>query len=305
MKQLLRKPVQHCPNNDEFSACSLRQRRVVVSQRCRRIASHLRLTLTQISGADIHCYLSNSVLAPASFLLLLLLFWEGAARLFRIPLYVLPSPLKVLQALIAELPALFAHGQVTVSEAAAGIAISLALALLLGITMDCFPLFRQGLYPVFVVTQTVPMIVLAPILIIYMGFGAAPKILTVVLMCFFPVVVSFSDGLSQVNEEYVHLTRSYGAGKWQTYRLVKIPAALPSLLSGLKVAATYSISGAVVGEWIGSQEGLGYYLLRVKNSYMLDKVFACVLVIIFLSLCMNGLIRLFQRAAMPYLKKAG
>ena len=84
-----------------------------------------------------------------------------------------------------------------------------------------------------------------------------------------------------------------------------LPAALPSLLSGLKVAATYSISGAVVGEWIGSQEGLGYYLLRVKNSYMLDKVFACVLVIIFLSLCMNGLIRLFQRAAMPYLKKAG
>ena len=301
MKQLLRKPVQHCVNNDEFSACSLRQRRVVVSQRCHRIASLLRLALTQISGADIHRYLSNSVLAPASFLLLLLLFWEGAARLFRIPLYVLPSPLKVLQALIAELPALFAHGQVTVSEAAAGIAISLALALLLGITMDCFPLFRQGLYPVFVVTQTVPMIVLAPILIIYMGFGATPKILTVVLMCFFPVVVSFSDGLSQVNEE----SASRPTRKWQAYRLVKIPAALPSLLSGLKVAATYSISGAVVGEWIGSQEGLGYYLLRVKNSYMLDKVFACVLVIIFLSLCMNGLIRLFQRAAMPYLKKAG
>lgn len=88
----------------------------------------------------------------------------------------------------------------------------------------------------------------------------------------------------------VHLVRSYGAGRWKTYRLVKIPAAVPSLLSGLKVSATYSISGAVVGEWIGSQKGLGYYLLRVKNSYMLDKVFACVLVIIFLSLCMNGLI---------------
>ena len=244
-------------------------------------------------------------LAPASFLPILLLFWESAVRLLSVPLYVIPSPLKVLQTLFAELPTLFAHGRVTVMEAAAGIAISLALALLLGIVMDCFPLFRHGLYPVFVVTQTIPMIVLAPILIIYMGFGAAPKILTVILMCFFPVVVSFSDGLSQVNEEYVHLIRSYGAGKWDAYRLVKIPAALPPLLSGLRVAATYSVSGAVVGEWIGSQEGLGYYLLRVKNSYMLDKVFACVLVIIFLSLCMNGLIGLYQRVALPYMKKAG
>ena len=169
--------------------------------------------------------------------------------------------------------------------------------------MDCFPMIRQGLYPVLVVTQTVPMIVLAPIFIIYMGFGAAPKILTVVLMCFFPVAVSFSDGLSQVDAEYVHLVRSYGAGQWKTYCLVKIPAAVPALLSGLKVAATYSISGAVVGEWIGSQEGLGYYLLRVKNGYMLDKVFACVAVIIFLSLCMNGLIRLYQYLGMPYLRK--
>lgn len=189
------------------------------------------------------------------------------------------------------------------AEALAGVAISLVLALALGVLMDCFPMIRQGLYPVLVVTQTVPMIVLAPIFIIYMGFGAAPKILTVVLMCFFPVAVSFSDGLSQVDAEYVHLVRSYGAGQWKTYCLVKIPAAVPALLSGLKVAATYSISGAVVGEWIGSQEGLGYYLLRVKNGYMLDKVFACVAVIIFLSLCMNGLIRLYQYLGMPYLRK--
>ena len=102
----------------------------------------------------------------------------------------------------------------------------------------------------------------------------------------------------------MHLVRSYGTGKWGAYRLVKIPAAVPSLLSGLKVAATYSISGAVVGEWIGSQKGLGYYLLRVKNGYMLDKVFACVLVIIFLSLCMNGIIRLYSYLALPYLHKA-
>ena len=109
--------------------------------------------------------------------------------------------------------------------------------------------------------------------------------------------------MGQMDEEYVHLVRSFGAGKWQVYRLVKIPAAVPGLVSGLKVAATYSISGAVVGEWIGAQSGLGYYLIRVKNSYMLDKVFACVLVIVALSLCMNGVIRLYQMVSMPYGEK--
>ena len=208
---------------------------------------------------------------PALFIIILLLIWEAAVGFFHIPLYVLPSPVQVIRTLFSELGTLGGHAAVTVSEALSGIVISLILALLLGIVMDCFPIIKQGLYPVLVVTQTVPMIVLAPILIIYMGFGVAPKILTVVLMCFFPIAVSFSDGLAQVDEEYVHLVRSY------------------------------SISGAVVGEWIGSQKGLGYYLLRVKNSYMLDKVFACVLVIIFLSLCMNGLIRLYQLAALPYL----
>ena len=242
-------------------------------------------------------------LIPVFFILILLLIWEGCCRIFKIPLYVLPSPVQVFETLLSELPTLLGHAGVTVLEAAAGIILSLILALILGILMDCFPLLRRGIYPILVVTQTVPMIVLAPIFIIYLGFGITPKILTVVLMCFFPIAVSFSDGLQQVDKEYVHLVRSYGAGMWKTYRLVKIPAAVPPLLSGLKVAATYSISGAVVGEWIGAQKGLGYYLLRVINGYMLDKVFDGVLIIIFLSLCMNGLIRLYQWAALPYLKQ--
>ncbi len=228
--------------------------------------------------------------------------WELAVVIFQIPGYVLPSPIQVAAALIQERGTLASHGVVTVAEALTGIAISLVFAVILGVVMDCFPLARRGIYPILVATQTVPMIVMAPILIIYMGFGVGPKILTVVLMCFFPVAVSFCDGLAQVDEEYVNLVRSYGAGRWKAYRLVKIPASVPALISGLKVAATYSISGAVVGEWIGAQKGLGYYLLRVKNGYMLDKVFACVAVIVFLSLCMNGVIRLYQRMALPYLK---
>ena len=243
--------------------------------------------------------------APVLALAAVIILWELAVDLFKLPLYVLPSPAKVVLALAADRSVLFSHGLVTVSEALLGMGISLVLAVLLGILMDAFAPVRRCVYPILVVTQTVPMIVLSPILIIYLGFGLAPKILTVVLMCFFPVAVSFTDGMAQLDPEYMYLVRSFGAGKWEAYRLVKIPAAIPSLLSGLKVAATYSISGAVVGEWIGAQKGLGYYLLRVKNGYMLDKVFACVLVIVFLSLCMNLAIWLIQKTAAPYMGQKG
>ena len=185
--------------------------------------------------------------APVFLIAALLVGWEAVVRIREIPLYVLPAPSQVVEALIANRGTLAAHGAVTVAEALAGMAIALLLALVIGIAMDAFPAVKSGVYPVLVVTQTVPMIVLAPILIIYLGFGITPKILTVVLMCFFPIVVSFADAMGQMDEEYVQLVRSFGAGRWMAYRLVKIPAAVPGLISGLKVAATYSISGAVVG----------------------------------------------------------
>lgn len=195
------------------------------------------------------------------------------------------------------------HGGITVMEALVGMGISFVVGILMGILIDAMPAFKKCIYPILVVTQTVPVIVLAPIFIIYMGFGYAPKILTVVLMCFFPIVVSFSDGLGQMEEGYLNLVRTYGGSRLQLYWIVKIPSAMISLLSGLKVAATYSISGAVVGEWIASQGGLGYYLIRAKNGYMLDKVFACVVMIILLSLMMNGLVKLFGWMFTPGIRK--
>lgn len=244
---------------------------------------------------------ANSVnrAAPIFVIAVLLAVWELAVRLADIPLYVLPSPSATLRSLAAEAPELLGHASITVMEALAGMGISFLLGIVIGILIDAMPTFKNCVYPILVVTQTVPVIVLAPIFIIYLGFGYAPKILTVVLMCFFPIVVSFSDGLGQMDAGYLNLVRTYGGSRWQLYRIVKIPSALISLLSGLKVAATYSISGAVVGEWIASQKGLGYYLIRAKNGYMLDKVFACVLVIILLSLMMNGLVKLFGRLMQP------
>lgn len=240
-----------------------------------------------------------SKMAPVIVMLVLLALWEAVVQLADIPLYVLPAPSDTFKTFVKEFPVLAGHAFVTVLEALAGMAISFVVGIVIGILIDAMPLFKKSIYPILVVTQTVPVIVLAPIFIIYMGFGYAPKILTVVLMCFFPIVVSFSDGLGEMDEGYLNLVRTYGGSKMQLYRLVKIPSAMISLLSGLKVAATYSISGAVVGEWIASQSGLGYYLIRAKNGYMLDKVFACVLMIIILSLLMNGAVKLFGYAALP------
>lgn len=240
-----------------------------------------------------------SKVAPVVVILMLLVVWEVIVDIADIPLYVLPSPSATIRTFITDFPELLEHAGITVMEALAGMGISFVIGIGIGILMDAMPTFKRCVYPILVVTQTVPVIVLAPIFIIYMGFGYAPKILTVVLMCFFPIVISFSDGLSEIDPGYVNLIRTYGGSRWQLYRIVKIPSAMISLLSGLKVAATYSISGAVVGEWIASQKGLGYYLIRAKNGYMLDKVFACVLMIILLSLMMNGLIKAFGYAVRP------
>lgn len=243
------------------------------------------------------------IIIPAGSILLLLLVWEAFVRVTDMPLYVLPAPSKVLSTMIGELPSLLRHSLVTLSETLIGLAIAFALAFVLAILMDALGLFKSAVYPLIVVSQTIPVIVLAPLFIIYLGFGIAPKILTVVLMCFFPIAVSFADGMAQLDTNQINLVRSFGANRAQTYLLVKVPAAAPALFSGLKVAATYSISGAVVGEWISAQSGLGYYMLRVMNGFMLDKVFASIVAVVILSLLMNGLVRLLQYAFFPHLRQ--
>ncbi|MBN7771826.1 ABC transporter permease [Clostridium aminobutyricum] len=243
---------------------------------------------------------NKNIMAPALVFILLLAIWECWVDLKGIPLYLLPSPSKIALSLISERGDLSLHAAVTLEETIIGLVIAFLFGLLIAVLMDRFSLFRKAVYPLLVVSQTIPVIVLAPIFILYLGFGLAPKILIVVLMCFFPIVINFADGMGQVDINQVNLVRLFGAGEWKVYTMIKIPAAASSMFSGLKIAATYSITGAVVGEWLSSNSGLGYYMLRAKNGFMLDKVFACVVVIVILSLCMNGLIKLLEYAWMPH-----
>jgi ABC-type nitrate/sulfonate/bicarbonate transport system permease component len=245
----------------------------------------------------------TKIIQPILCLALLLIIWEAATRARGIPLYILPAPSKIIGAFILDFATLLLHASVTLIETVIGLLIATGAGVVIAIVMDAFGLVRNMIYPLLVVSQTVPVIVLAPIFIIYLGFGLAPKILTVVLMCFFPIVISLADGMSQADIRQVNLVKSFGANPLQVYFAVKIPAAATSLFSGLKVAATYSISGAVVGEWLSSDSGLGYYMLRVKNGYMLDKVFATILTVVLLSLMMNGWVKLLKYIALPHLRK--
>lgn len=233
-------------------------------------------------------------------MVVIIALWEFFVRITQTPLYILPAPSKVIATLISEGPTLWGHSVITLQETFLGLGIAIVLSFVLSILMDSFQGFKLATYPILVVSQTVPVIVLAPIFIIYMGFGIGPKILTVVLMCFFPIAVSLTDGMAQANRDQINLVRSFGANKLQVYTFVKLPAAMSSVFSGLKVAATYSITGAVVGEWLSSDSGLGYYMIRVKNGFMLDKVFACILVIVFLSLMMNGIVKVLSLILLPY-----
>lgn len=242
---------------------------------------------------------NQAIWTPVLVAIGVIVLWEACVRIFDVPLYILPAPTKILEALAENRSELAMHTLVTLEEAVIGLVIALAFAMLTAILMDLSKTFRHSVYPHLVVTQTVPVMVLAPLFSIWLGFGMAPKVLIVIFMCYFPIAISFADGLAQVNPKQVNLLKSFRASTRQIYTMVKIPAAAPSLFSGLKVAATYCVGGAIVGEWISSSAGLGYYMLRVKNGYMLDKVFATVVVVVVVSLLLNGAVSLAKRWLCP------
>ncbi|MGM9940710.1 MAG: ABC transporter permease [Bulleidia sp.] len=243
------------------------------------------------------------IVMPLLVFVFVICLWEAYVRVFDISLYILPSPTKILSAIVNSFDVLMKHSFVTLQESLIGLGISVILAVIIAIGMDFSKTFRTCVYPYLIVTQTVPVMVLGPLFSIWFGFDLTPKILIVIFMCFFPIAVSFSDALSQVDQRQINLLRSFGANTFQIYRLVKIPSGATGLFSGLKVAATYCMGGAIVGEWLSSKAGLGYYMLRVKNGYMLDKVFACVVMVIVWSILLSLAVTLLEKVMFPHLRK--
>lgn len=212
----------------------------------------------------------------------------------------LPSPVDVFNAFVDNFGVMMKQAAVTLQEACYGLGIGIALAFIISSLMDRFDFLYKAIYPILVITQTIPTIAIAPLLVLWMGFGMAPKITLVVITTFFPISIGLLNGFKSVDEDAINLMRAMGAGRLQIFRYVKLPNATASFFSGLKISASYAVVGAVISEWLGGFEGLGVYMTRVKKAYAFDKMFAVIVFICAVSLILMGIVGLLQRLAMPW-----
>jgi ABC-type nitrate/sulfonate/bicarbonate transport system permease component len=188
----------------------------------------------------------------------------------------------------------------TLFEALAGLALAAAASFILAIVMDAKRFLKQSLEPLLLLTQTMPTVAIAPLLILWMGYGITPKIALVFLVCFFPMTYGLLGAFARADYDAIRLLQSMGASRRQIYRYVKIPQALPAFFSGLKISGSYSIIGAVISEWLGGDAGLGVYMIRVRRSYSFDKMFAVILLTSVLSIVLIKYISFVERVAMPW-----
>lgn len=240
---------------------------------------------------------------PTAFLGILIAIWYFVTEYGYVEKFILPSPKDVAVTFLEILPELKPHIIVTVQEALFGFALAIIVSIVLAILMDNVEIIKKAVYPLLIISQTVPIIILAPLFAIWFGFGIFPKIIVVTVVCFFPIIVSLLEGLDSIDEDIINLMRSMGAGKFKIFTLVKFPASMVSFFSGLKVAATYSIMGAVIGEWMGGKVGLGLYMLRAKKSFHLDKVFAVIFLIVALSMLVFKIVSVSQYLLMPWTRQ--
>jgi ABC-type nitrate/sulfonate/bicarbonate transport system permease component len=185
-------------------------------------------------------------------------------------------------------------------EALLGFSLAIVFAFAVAFLLTSIKWLNQALYPMLIVSQTIPIITLAPLFLIWFGWGILPKIIVVVLVCFFPVVISLIRGLSSVDPDQLNLFRSMGASRTATFKMVKLPSAMPVFFSGLKISASYSIMAAVIGEWLGASQGLGYYMTISQKSFKVDQVLAAVVIISVVSLLMVKIIDLAEWLLVPW-----
>jgi ABC-type nitrate/sulfonate/bicarbonate transport system permease component len=233
-------------------------------------------------------------------ILFVLLAWQIIAVRSGLSAFVLPSPVEVIRAGWETRGLLGPAIKTTLIETAIGLSIAIGLGIVIAAAMDLSSFLHRALYPILVVSQTVQILAIAPLLIIWFGFGLLPKVIIVVLICFFPLTVSTADGLASADPDLLALLRAMGARRSQIWRIVRLPAALPSFFSGLRIAVTYSVVGATIGEWVGGSAGLGLYMLRSKNALATDQVFVAIVITSAISIGLFLLIYLLERLVLPW-----
>lgn len=238
---------------------------------------------------------------PAILLAVVVLaFWQAYVTLAGVSPTVLPAPSRIATALYANAGLIWSHTLTTLLETVLGFALALVTAVLLAIFISTWETARQAVYPWLVASQTIPIIALAPLMLIWFGFGLLPKVLLVALFCFFPMVVATADGLSRTDPELLKLLGSMKAGRLRTLQLVRWPAALPSFFSGLRIAATYSVTAAVFAEYVGGFSGLGILMQTAANSRATPLVFAAILVTALTSFAIFSVVSILERLFVPW-----
>jgi ABC-type nitrate/sulfonate/bicarbonate transport system permease component len=226
--------------------------------------------------------------------------WHVVAQRSGLSSFILPSPQSVFQAGWETRDLLGSAIGTTMLETMLGLVISIFLGVAIATSMDLSPFLRRALYPILVASQTVQILAIAPLLIIWFGFGLLPKVIIVVLICFFPLAVNTADGLASSDPDLVALLLAMGARRGQIWRMVRLPSALPSFFSGLRVAVTYSVVGATIGEWVGGSAGLGLYMLRSKNALATEQVFVAIVITSAISIGLFTMIYFIERLALPW-----
>jgi putative hydroxymethylpyrimidine transport system permease protein len=230
---------------------------------------------------------------------LVLALWESGVRLFRFPPYVLPAPSLVFLTFFRDFGLLLYHAEVTILEVGLGLGIGALLGIFVAILAFYAAPVGQALKPFLVGSQVIPVFTVAPLLVLWFGFGIWPKVAVAAMIVFFPVAVNLLDGLRSLGPELVEVFQALGASERKIFRLVRAPAALPFFLSGLRVGATLALVGATVGEWVGASRGLGYLMVQANARLRLDRVFAAILFLTLLGLGLFWFLGLLERLLLP------
>jgi putative hydroxymethylpyrimidine transport system permease protein len=237
----------------------------------------------------------------ALFTIALILLWEAIVRGFDVPEYLFPAPSQVAIALRDDWSTILAPAMwVSLREVLIGFAIAAVAGVGLAIVLHMFGPLRRAVYPLLIGSQTIPIVVLAPILVIVLGYGIMPKLVIVALICFFPIVVNGLDGLRSVDDDFIHMMKTLDANRWAIFKRIEFPGALPAIFSGMRIAATFAAIGAVFGEWAGASAGLGYVMLQATPNLQTARIFAAILILTLIALALFALVSLLERIFVPW-----
>lgn len=234
-------------------------------------------------------------ISPYILIVIILSIWQILSSTNIVPKYMLPSPYDVIIAFILDFKLIMKHTSYTLIEAFIGLSLGIILAFIISIIMDSFDILQKAFYPILIITQTIPTVAIAPLLVLWMGYGITPKITLILITSFFPIAIGLYDGYRSVDIDSLNLLRTMGANKIQEYLFIKLPYSLGNFFTGLRISVSYAIISAVVAEWLGGFWGLGVYMTRVRKSYSFDKMFAVIFFISALSLFLMYLVKKIEK----------